>query len=124
MSQQQPSRHGRVLVVDDDPLILKALTHSLRNQFEVSTAASFDEAMSMLHGEPGLVGVVSDFQLGEGKNGFELLSEVKRLQPKCIRVLISGSVRNTDLVAWSTSKVVQHFVNKPFTRREILACFG
>ena len=124
MSQQHPSQKGRVLFVDDDPMILKALARSLRNQFEVLTAANFDEAMSLLEEETGLVGVVSDYELGEGKNGFELLTEVKRLQPQCIRVLISGSVRTTDLVAWSTSKVIQHFVNKPFTRREILACFS
>ena len=112
------------MVVDDDPMILKALARTLRNQFEVLTAADFDEALSLLENEKDLLGVVSDFELGEGKNGFDLLSEVKRLQPQCIRVLISGSVRTTDLVAWSTSKVIQHFVNKPFSRREILACFS
>ncbi|MBI4880641.1 MAG: response regulator [Planctomycetes bacterium] len=66
----------RVLVVDDEPFILRSLTFVLRKEgFEVSEARNGEEALERIRAEmPGLV--LLDVMMPK-KNGYEVLSEIK-----------------------------------------------
>jgi two-component system alkaline phosphatase synthesis response regulator PhoP len=66
----------RILVVDDEPFILRSLTFVLRKEgFEVLEAQNGEEALDVIRAErPALV--VLDVMMPK-KNGYEVLAEVK-----------------------------------------------
>ncbi len=84
---------ARILLVDDDPMLLAGLKRQLRREFHVATASGAQEALALI-GESGPYSVVvSDFRM-PGMNGIELLSRVKDLNPDTVRMMLTGS---TDL---------------------------
>ncbi len=80
---------SRILVVDDEPQVSKALRRLLaRAGHEVETVQSPLDALRVLDTfAPDLV--ISDFRMPE-MTGMELLREVSRRRPACRRVLLSG----------------------------------
>jgi len=80
---------GRILVVDDDPLIIRSLSELLRlEKYEVETATSGLEALQNLKENPVDV-VVSDINMPE-IDGFKLLREVRSRYPDVLLILITG----------------------------------
>lgn len=79
----------RVLVVDDDPAVARALGRLLESQgFDVRTCLSGPEALAALRALSAEA-VVSDFQM-PGMDGVELLAEVKSQWPQTQRVLVTA----------------------------------
>lgn len=105
----------RILVVDDEPGIRKALTRLFTNHgYEVRTAASGAEAVALLEDFTPDV-VVSDFKM-EGMNGLELLRLVAQRFPAARRILLSGFA---DIDEEPGVKMIA----KPYVTRELLeAC--
>ena len=83
----------RILLVDDDPLLLAGLRRQLRRQFHIETAPGAGEALQMVEGEAPYTVVVSDFRM-PGMNGIDLLARIKARQPDTVRMMLTGS---TDL---------------------------
>ena len=80
----------RILLVDDDPLLLAGLKRQLRRQFHIETASGAGEALQMVDGEAPYTVVVSDFRM-PGINGIDLLARIKALQPDTVRMMLTGS---------------------------------
>jgi len=81
--------HTRILVVDDDEIILTSLSEFLRLEgYGVETARSFDEASAHLAG--GLFQVVITDVSMPDVNGFELLKMVRNRYPDTAVVMITG----------------------------------
>ena len=80
----------KVLVVDDQPAVRRAMRHALeRFGCSVAEAASSDEAVARFREfEPDLV--LADCRLGEGDSGFEAIARLREMQPGLPAVLISG----------------------------------
>lgn len=77
-----------ILLADDDPGILAAYRRQMRRQFRLITAGSGREAIDVMRAElPDAV--VSDLHMPE-MNGIALLTEVRRLAPKALRILLTG----------------------------------
>ena len=86
----RPERALRVLAVDDEPAMTKAVSRMLRPAgHTVRMAASAEEALVMLADEAFDV-VVSDMGMGAGMNGWELASVVKRDWPEVRFLLATG----------------------------------
>jgi len=84
----------RILLVDDDPLLLAGLKRQLRRHFHIQTAAGGQEALHMVEAQDDpLMVVVSDYRM-PGMNGIDLLARVKALRPDTVRMMLTGS---TDL---------------------------
>ncbi|MBD1399847.1 sigma-54-dependent transcriptional regulator [Pelovirga terrestris] len=80
---------GRVLFVDDDASTRKAMTRGLRQDgFEVTTAASAEEALTLTLGAP-LDVLVTDVLMG-GMSGIGLLRKVRQIRPGLPVVVITG----------------------------------
>lgn len=79
----------KVLVVDDDPLVLRAIARVLRSSYEVRTATSTDQALEEIAcAAPDVI--VSDLQM-EPRSGEELFRAVAIACPLARRVLLSGA---------------------------------
>ncbi len=79
----------RILVVDDDELILTSLSEFLRLEgYEVEAAASFREASAHLGAGPYQV-VIADVSMPE-VDGFELLKMIRNRYPETAVIMITG----------------------------------
>lgn len=70
----------RILLVDDNPLILTSLAEAFANDYHVVTAASGEEAISILEvtppGLPPFDLIITDLNM-PGKNGYDLAGYVR-----------------------------------------------
>jgi response regulator RpfG family c-di-GMP phosphodiesterase len=104
---QAPATHltppkYRLLLVDDELGIVKALTRVFRQEnYEVITAGSGKEALEKLAQGPVHL-VISDFMM-PGMNGAQFLHEVKLRSPETIRIMLTGHA-NTDAVMGRSTK--------------------
>jgi CheY-like chemotaxis protein len=108
-----------VLIVNDDSLVLEALSDVLRNaEIETRTARTAEEAAEILEGGFGAKVVVLDMQLGSGAADGETLVSWMRATPAFARmpiVAISAS-------PWRLRRVeedVQATLEVPFSLEEL-----
>lgn len=86
-SEKQASDR-RILIVDDESDIRDLFAEWLSENFECQTAASADEALALLALKTYAL-VISDMMM-PGRNGVELLREVKTRYPETAVIMISG----------------------------------
>jgi len=86
-----PSSRGPLLLVDDDALFARVLARALSARgFVVHTAASHAQALAQL--EAGKVApdfAILDLNLGAA-SGLKLIGEVRRVNPTCRIVILTG----------------------------------
>lgn len=90
----------KVLLIDDHPLILSALTsviQGLGDDLEVMGVSSAAEARATLALDPEYDLALLDLQLGDA-NGFDLLAELRRAYPALPVVIVSASDRASDVI--------------------------
>jgi response regulator RpfG family c-di-GMP phosphodiesterase len=103
---------ARVLFVDDEPNVLNGIRRSLRNDFDIHTAASGKEALQILEGDEPFGVVVSDCRMPE-MDGIELLQRCSKLSPQSVRIMLTGNLdQETAVKAVNTGDVFK-FLNKP-----------
>ncbi|HVQ39186.1 MAG TPA: response regulator [Pyrinomonadaceae bacterium] len=79
----------RILIVDDEPVIRALFASWLSEErFECTTAASADEALVYLANDTFAL-VISDMMM-PGRNGVELLREIKARYPDTAVIMVSG----------------------------------
>jgi type II secretory ATPase GspE/PulE/Tfp pilus assembly ATPase PilB-like protein/DNA-binding response OmpR family regulator len=107
-----PPRY-RLLLVDDEPGIVKALSRVFRlENYEVVAAGSAHEGLEKLAEGPVQL-VISDFMM-PGMNGAQFLREVKQRSPDTIRIMLTGHA-NTDAVMGAINEgAVYKFILKPW----------
>ena len=88
----------RILLVDDEPNVLHALTRQLRKRFDLRTAESGEAALRLLKTEGPFAVIVSDMRMPE-MNGVELLATVKTLYPDTVRLMLTGNADQETEVA-------------------------
>ena len=102
----------RILFVDDEPMILQGIQHSLRGmraEWEVSLANSGAEALETMAQAPFDV-VITDMRM-PGMDGAQLLDVVKVRFPRTVRIILSGqSDRETILRSVGPS---HQYLSKP-----------
>ncbi|MFC5300120.1 ATPase, T2SS/T4P/T4SS family [Azospira restricta] len=107
-----PARY-RLLIVDDEPGILKSLTRTFRAEaYEVVTAGSGAEALAKLRESPAQV-IISDYMM-PGINGAELLKQVKALYPDTIRIMLTGHADTGAVMGAINEGAVYKFILKPW----------
>lgn len=82
----------RVLHVEDNPDHALLIRRSLEREdsgLEITSAATAEEALRMLD-EDGFQVVISDYVLGPGMNGIDLLKEVRKRDPELPFILLTG----------------------------------
>lgn len=110
----------RVLIVDDEGIVLVALRETLlREGYQPMTHSNPLEALEALKKETFSV-IITDQQMPV-LSGLEFLAQAKRLQPDATRILITA-VLNLDTVIDAINKgEIYRFIVKPWLREELLA---
>jgi len=88
--QRQPGQPPKILVVDDEPRVLRSLQAALRSKFEVITAEGAKQAKQILADAENIDIVVSDERMPHC-TGLELLQWCRENRPDCIRILLSST---------------------------------
>jgi len=118
-SMASPGAAQRILVVDDDPDILRLVQVTMQLEgFEIGTAASAAEALGWIrqHGLPHLA--IVDIMM-PGTNGIELAREVQRIAD--LPVIMLTAVDEESTVVSTIEEVAEDYVIKPFNPKELAA---
>lgn len=108
----------RVLLVDDEPNLLNALTRQLRGTLAVETFHQPKVALAhILKPQPCAV-VVSDMRMPE-MNGIQFLSAVQHTSPDTVRIMLTGNAdRDTVTQAVNESNIFR-FLTKPCSPQDL-----
>jgi DNA-binding NtrC family response regulator len=106
-----------VLVVDDDPDVLRSFMRLLQDYAEVKVALGAEAAIQVL-GSKHFDAIVVDFNM-VGPNGAWLLRQVRDRYPHIERILLSGS-SYSDLSPYLDPGLVDRFIEKPLEVDELI----
>ncbi len=103
----------RLLLVDDEPNVLKALMRVFRQEnYQIAIAVNGQEALKQLEKEPFHV-MISDYMMPV-MNGAELLREARARQPDMIRIMLTGHADTAAVMAAIKDGAVYKFILKPW----------
>jgi DNA-binding NtrC family response regulator len=107
----------KILIVDDEPANLRTLARLFREDYEVLTAASGDEALALLARHD--VAVLITDQRMPGMTGIELLKKTVPLRPRMVRIILTGYTDVDALVEAINCGQVYRYVAKPWNNDEL-----
>lgn len=112
-------RRPRILLVDDDPAVIRGLWRVLRRhrpEYQVNTAAGAAQALDALS-ELSYDIVITDLQM-PGGGGNAVLEALTRLYPETARVVHSSQLESSDTYHRQAAHAV---LAKPASESEIVA---
>lgn len=112
-----------LLLVDDEPAILSLLNEVLvEGGFEVLLAHNGAQAMAMLEKDSkGLRGLITDVDLGQGPDGWEVARHARELNHEIPVVYMSGASAHD----WASHGVPNStIVAKPFAPAQIITAIS
>lgn len=114
-------RRPRVLCVDDEPLMLEGVSLHLSRHYDVHTATSGAEALTLLQtaATPFEV-IVSDMRMPH-MDGAAFLSQARQLAPDTVRLLLTGQVELQAAIAAVNEGQIFRFLTKPVPPSALLA---
>jgi len=109
----------RVLVVDDDELLLRSLKRLLDGQFEIVPAKSASHALRLLAEDDRLDVILTDIVMPD-ESGVDLFDQLEVRFPRLAKrtIFISGGIRSEELRA-RIERTGRPFVAKPIEIREL-----
>lgn len=109
----------KILIVDDEAQILKALTRMfLETDYQISTAQSSGEALKLLEAD-SIDMVISDMRM-PFEDGYKLLSIVKEKYPGIIRIILSGYADEKPMFRALLHNIARLYVFKPWNNTDFL----
>ena len=103
---------SKVLLVDDDAMVLAGLKRHLRNKFRIETALSAEEGLKRIEENGPYAVIVSDFSM-PGMNGIEFLCQVKETDPDSVRMMLTGSADMSTAIQAVNEGSIFQFHPKP-----------
>ncbi len=111
-AQSKPTSY-RMLLVDDEPNVLKALQRIFRQEnYVIVTATDGLEALNLLSQEAFHL-MISDYMM-PGMNGAELLKQAKVVRPDMIRIMMTGHADTGAVMGAINEGAVYKFILKPW----------
>jgi ActR/RegA family two-component response regulator len=102
----------KILLVDDDAMLLAGLKRQLRSQFCIETALSGKEALKIIDEKGPFAVVVSDYFM-PGMNGIDFLCKVKKVDPDTVRMMLTGSADMSTAIQAVNEGSIFQFHPKP-----------
>ncbi|MCD4780057.1 MAG: response regulator [Candidatus Omnitrophica bacterium] len=108
----------KILLVDDEEMILTALVRTLRSkEYHFFTAPSAEEALEIINREK-IDLVISDYKMGE-VNGLQLLEEISEVSPDTLNILLTGNADIHMAIDAVNKAVLYKFILKPWDNEEL-----
>jgi len=112
-AQEAPQGERHLVLLDDEPNILRSLRRVFRGQpWTVHTADTPDEAFELLARHP--VGVVMSDQRMPLMRGTDFLARVKQLYPDTVRIVLSGYTELQSITDAINEGAIYKFLTKPW----------
>jgi len=112
-----PSPPHRILVVDDEPDILKLIEYTFKGEYEVLTARSGEEALAVLRDQD--VALILADQRMPGMGGSELLERSIALRPHAVRMILTGYSDIGSAIEAINNGKVYLYLTKPWEETEL-----
>jgi DNA-binding NtrC family response regulator len=107
----------RLLVVDDDEVVLRAFERTFRRAYQVRTASSGALALAALE-EQEVDVLITDFSMPV-MNGLDLLRQVVIHHPAVARLILTAHADVPEVVALKQQGLVSAVLMKPWSREEV-----
>lgn len=108
----------KILCVDDEVEITKALELYLRRFYQVLTANNPLEAIELVKDNDDIQIIISDYIMPE-MNGCEFFKRVVSINDKPYRVILSGYSNDIDIKSHMADHTVQKYLTKPWRLKEL-----
>ena len=103
----------RILLVDDEPNVLKALQRVFRQEnYEIALANNGAEAIDLLRNGVFHL-MISDYMM-PGMTGAQVLKQAKEIQPDMIRIMLTGHADTGAVMGAVNEGAVYKFILKPW----------
>ena len=110
--------NAQLLLVDDEENILRSLQRVLRKEpYELTTATSGDQAIGLMKKQSFDL-VISDARM-PGMDGPTLLATIKKKDPECIRILLTGYADIDSTVKAINDVQIYRYISKPWDDDEL-----
>ena len=120
-SNARQHRRARILVVDDEPMVLKVMHRILSDRHDVTTSESAEEALALVRAGSDYELVVCDLMMPE-MSGAEFFEELERFHPAlAARVVFLSGGALTPSTRGLLSRVPNLRLEKPFDLKQIRA---
>ena len=109
---------ARIVVVDDDPMMLKVCTNMLRRgQHQVLEAAGGQQALQLLQGTPVELALLDVIM--PGMNGIELAARIQEASP-ATRILLMTGYGPKEIAQVAGKENPHRIIWKPFKTESLL----
>jgi serine/threonine-protein kinase len=117
MGTNKTLNKARILCVDDDPGILRALKWVFEKDYDIFLADSGKAGLNVVQSNDFDV-VISDLRM-PGMTGVEFLSTVRQIKPHAIRILLTGYADMDAIVGSINDGEVFRYIQKPWDIPEL-----
>jgi DNA-binding NtrC family response regulator len=107
----------KIMIVDDEPANLRLLERLFRNDYNVLTAESGADALSLL--EQHDVALIITDQRMPAMSGIDLLKRTTTIRPHMVRIILTGYTDVESLVGAINSGHVYRYVTKPWSNDDL-----
>jgi signal transduction histidine kinase len=112
-----PKRRHTLLVVDDEPDVVRSVQDLLRLDYRVLTATRGEDGMRLMQNEE--VHIVMTDQRMPGMTGVEFLSNIRGDHPEAIRLLFTGYADIKAVIEAINAGNVYRYITKPWDPDEL-----
>ncbi len=116
-SMQNESELPHIIVVDDEPEIIRVISKILEGQYFIKTALSGKEALKLIDEKVQIM--LADQRMPE-MTGAELFKTVRQENPQIVRILMTGYSDMNAIVDSINEGEIFRYVRKPWEINELL----
>jgi len=110
----------KILVVDDDKMLLTAIAHYLKSsKIEVLQAENSLQALDILENQNKNIGLILCDILMPGASGLDFLSLLKSFYLEKIPIIIISSLGKSEIIASSKKLGAVDYLKKPLNFKEL-----
>ncbi len=110
----------RVLLVDDEPMVLSGYRRQLRNDIDMTGAESGKLGLEAIANDEPFHVVVSDMRMPQ-MDGVEFLKKVKQVSPDSVRLMLTGNADLETAMKAVNEGNIFRFLTKPCQSETLLA---
>ena len=117
-SESGSAPRARVLCVDDNPQVLHVLQRQLEPDYEVTTAQSSDEALSIIATNAEFDVIISDLKMPK-VHGLTFLNRAREIAPDTERIILTGVADPATMAVARSAAGAAKLLIKPCTAEEL-----